>query len=151
MDRHFWALLEEFYFSGEFRKKLRSSLSRPEKYHEVASRDLKSMKTRNEFDFGYFGVSNTPYLGTCHPTLPKIELLKIIWPGRWKSAKYLSNGSEGVQCYPEFEAFDTFFIFRALKMSAKSMLSPNLTLFSRQTKITTKQKILCVDNVCIGS
>ena len=31
------------------------------KNDEVASQDLKSSKTRNVFDFGYFGVFNTPY------------------------------------------------------------------------------------------
>ena len=30
------------------------------KNEEVASRDLKSSETRNVFDFGYFGVFNTP-------------------------------------------------------------------------------------------
>ena len=47
MDPHFWPLWEEFYFPGKFRKKRRSS--------------LKSSEIRNVFDFGYFGVSNTPY------------------------------------------------------------------------------------------
>ena len=32
------------------------------KNDKVASRDLKSSKTRNVFNFGYFGVFDTPYL-----------------------------------------------------------------------------------------
>ena len=32
------------------------------KNNEVDSRDLKSSKTRNVFNFGYFGAFNTPYL-----------------------------------------------------------------------------------------
>ena len=55
------------------------------------------------------------YLGTCHPSSPKCELLKIVWPGRWKKFKYLPNRSEGVQCHPEIEVFDIFFIFHALQ------------------------------------
>ena len=39
------------------------------KNNEVASRDLKSSETRNVFDFGYFGVSNTPYWMS-QPMLP---------------------------------------------------------------------------------
>ena len=47
MDRHFWPLREGFYFPGKFREKQRVSLL-----------GLKSSKTRNMFEFGYFGVSN---------------------------------------------------------------------------------------------
>ena len=67
------------------------------------------------------------YLRTCHPSSPKFELLKFVWPGRWeKSVKYLPNCSEGVQCYLEFEVFDTFSVFMLCRMSSKSILPPKM-------------------------
>ena len=36
-----------------------------------------------------------------------------------KSVKYLANRSGGVQCYPEFETFDIFFIFHGLQNIGK--------------------------------
>ena len=38
------------------------------KNDKVASRDLKRSETRNVFNFGYFGVFNTPYWKT-HPNV----------------------------------------------------------------------------------
>ena len=47
-----------------------------------------------------------------------------------KSVKYLHNRTRGVQFYPEFEVFDTFFLYFMLcKMSAKSILFPKMTYF----------------------
>ena len=49
------------------------------------------------------------YLRTCLPLLRKFELLKIVWPGMEKSVKDLANRSEGIQYYPEWQGFYTFF------------------------------------------
>ena len=47
-----------------------------------------------------------------------------------KSVKYLPNHSEGVQYYPEFEVFDTFFsVFMLYRVSVKSILPPKMTYF----------------------
>ena len=71
------------------------------------------------------------YLRTCHSSLPRFELLKIVFfQEDGKSVKYLENRSEGVQYYPKFKAFDIFFSFHALQNVGKSILSSKLTHFS---------------------
>ena len=71
------------------------------------------------------------YLRTCHQLLPKFELTKLFGLEDEKSGKYRPKCSEGFQCYPEFEVFDTFFSsFMLYRMSAKSILPPKMTCFS---------------------
>ena len=58
-----------------------------------------------------------------------LNFLKLFGLEDGKGVKHLPNRSEGVQCYPKLEVFDTFFIFHALQMLAKSILSPKMTHF----------------------
>ena len=58
MDHHFWPLLEEF-FSWQILQK----------NNEVASRDLKSSKTRNAFNFGAYYVIAQGAMPTYIPTI----------------------------------------------------------------------------------
>ena len=43
----------------------------------------KLLQTRLKSPFSYIYRAYN-YLDTCHPSLPKFELLKLVWPGRWK-------------------------------------------------------------------
>ena len=53
----------------------------------------------------------------------------------YKNVKYLPNRSEGVQCYPEFEVFEPFFILHALQNVGKVHSSSRNDVFlSRQTE-----------------
>ena len=83
--------------------------------HLISNRvALNRTKITNFLHISYY------YQRSCQELSPKFELLTFFWPGRWKSVKYLTNRSEGVQCYScIIWGIWHFFIFHVLQNVGK--------------------------------
>ena len=71
------------------------------------------------------------YLRTCHPSSPTFELLKIVWPGRWKKCQIPAKLFWGSPVLPGIWGIWYFFsVFVLYSMLTNSILPPKMTHFS---------------------